>query len=66
MGHDTARGDYGDRGLSLEFFPKLARMIFNCAQEVCSGKLIIGSHGGAVREICNYVFPKVLQILAGE
>jgi acetoin utilization deacetylase AcuC-like enzyme len=66
LGHDTAQGDYGDRGLTPEFFPRLAREIKQAAGEVCGGRYLILTHGGARADIAEYIFPKIIEILAEE
>jgi len=66
LGHDTARGDYGDRGLSRDFFPVLARETKQCADEVCEGRYLIITHGGSRRDVAEYIFPSIAEILAKE
>ncbi|NHI93477.1 MAG: hypothetical protein EAX96_13400 [Candidatus Lokiarchaeota archaeon] len=63
LGHDTARGDYGSRGLSKDFFLKLVQLIKDEA-ECCSGRYLINTHGGSNLEICEYIFPRIIQILS--
>ena len=64
MGHDTARGDYGDRGLSQDFFPQLVREVKECADRLCQGRYVVGLGGGSRADIAEYITPKVVQILA--
>lgn len=66
LGHDTAIGDYGDRGLSRDFFPALALETKQCAEEVCGGRYLIITHGGSRPDIAEYVFPRIAEILAKE
>jgi len=66
LGHDTARGDYGDRGLSREFFPVLARETKECAEDVCGGRYLIITHGGSRPDVAEYIFPRIAEILAKE
>jgi acetoin utilization deacetylase AcuC-like enzyme len=63
LGHDTAQGDYGSRGLSKTFYPKLVKLIKKSA-DICKGKYLINTHGGASVSICEFVYPKVIEILA--
>ncbi len=63
LGHDTARTDYGNRGLSLNFFPRLVTRMKKTAKDVCGGKYIVGSHGGARRDVCERVFTDAIKIL---
>jgi acetoin utilization deacetylase AcuC-like enzyme len=64
LGHDTCQGDYGDRGLSRSFFPRLAEEVKGCADEVCGGRYLVITHGGFLAEVSEFVFPRVLRILA--
>ncbi len=65
LGHDTAQGDYGDRGLSKEFFLDLVRLINETAKEVCEGRYLITSMGGDRVDLADYIFPNAVKILAG-
>ncbi len=64
FGHDTCRGDYGDRGLSEDFFLKLARKVKGFTEEVCGGRYIIITHGGKRKDVAEYIFPEIIRILA--
>lgn len=64
LGHDTARGDYGDRGLSPEFYPKLVREIKDLARRICSGRYIVGLGGGARADLAEYITLRAVRILA--
>ncbi len=64
LGHDTCQGDYGDLGLSPEFFIDLAGEVNQCAREVCQGRYLIVTHGGCRAEVAEYISPEILQILA--
>jgi acetoin utilization deacetylase AcuC-like enzyme len=66
LGHDTCQGDYGDRGLTPEFFPRLAGEIKQAALEVCEGRYLILTHGGARADVAEYIFPRIIEILAEE
>ncbi len=66
LGHDTARGDYGDRGLSRDFFLELVKMVKSAANEVCEGRYLINTHGGSSLSICEYIHPRIIKILADE
>jgi acetoin utilization deacetylase AcuC-like enzyme len=63
LGHDTAVGDYGNRGLSKEFFIELVRKIKR-ASKICNGKYLINSHGGSNLDVCEYIFPRIIEVLA--
>jgi acetoin utilization deacetylase AcuC-like enzyme len=64
FGHDTCEGDYGDRGLTQAFFPLLAEEVKKCADEICEGRYVIITHGGYLREVAEYIFPRIVEILA--
>lgn len=65
LGHDTCRGDYGDRGLSKEFFPWLAAEVRACAEKICGGRYLVLTHGGDRADVAEYIFPRIIEILAG-
>jgi len=64
FGHDTCDGDYGDRGLSPEFFPRLAERIKELAEEVSQGRYVIITHGGARKDVAERIFPEIVRLLA--
>lgn len=64
LGHDTCRGDYGDRGLTQDFFIELVRRVKDLALDVCNGKYIVISHGGARGDVAEYIFPRIIRVLA--
>ena len=64
FGHDTCDGDYGDRGLSPEFFPRLARLLKELADEICGGRYIVITHGGSRKDVAEQIFPEIARILA--
>ncbi len=66
FGHDTCEGDYGDRGLTPEFFPRLATEISRCAREICQGKYLVLTHGGYRADVAEYIFPRIIEILAAQ
>lgn len=66
FGHDTCQGDYGDRGLTPGFFPQLAREINELAREECGGRYLVLTHGGYLYEVADFIFPKIIEILAGK
>lgn len=65
FGHDTCQGDYGDRGLTPNSYPRLAQLVKECADSVCEGRYVVITGGGFRRDVAEYVFPKVLRVLAG-
>ncbi|TFF86062.1 MAG: hypothetical protein EU551_02680 [Promethearchaeota archaeon] len=64
LGHDTAKGDYGSRGLSKDFFLDLVKLVKNKAEEICEGRYLINTHGGSNRSICEYIHPRIIRILS--
>ena len=63
LGHDCARGDYGDRGVTRDFFPRLVREVKDLADEVCHGRYIVGLGGGSRFDIAEYITPRIVKIL---
>ena len=64
LGHDTAQGDYGEIGLTRSFFLNLAQTVKSCAEEVCNGRYLIITHGGFRVDVAEYIFPRIVEILA--
>ncbi len=64
LGHDTAIGDYGNRGLSRDFFLELVKLVKNSAERICDGHYLINTHGGSNRSICEYIHPRIIRILS--
>ncbi|KXA99582.1 hypothetical protein AKJ41_05220 [candidate division MSBL1 archaeon SCGC-AAA259O05] len=64
FGHDTHRDDYGNRGLSESFFPKLAKLMRDFADEICDGKYLLIDGGGANTEVGERIWPDIIEILA--
>ncbi|MHA1299806.1 MAG: hypothetical protein ACTSO9_10255 [Candidatus Helarchaeota archaeon] len=65
LGHDTCVGDYGDRGVSRDFFLKLVQLLNQTAMEICDGRLAITTMGGDSVEVADYIFPNIIRILSG-
>jgi acetoin utilization deacetylase AcuC-like enzyme len=64
LGHDTCQGDYGDIGLTPEFFIDLVKMVKQSAEEICEGRYLIITGGGSRRDVAEFIFPKIAEILA--
>ncbi len=64
LGHDTCEGDYGDRGLTPDLFPVLAKLIKDIADKTCEGRYIVITHGGARADVAKRIFPEIARILA--
>ena len=48
----------------MEFFIKLAELVNNAAKEVCEGRYVIITQGGTRADVAEYIFPKIVKILA--
>lgn len=64
LGHDTCEGDYGDIGLTPEFFIDLVEIVKECAEEICEGRYLIITGGGSRRDVAEFIFPRIAEILA--
>ncbi len=64
LGHDTCEGDYGDIGLTQDFFIELVKEVKRCAEEVCKGRYLIITGGGSRRDVAEYILPRIAEILA--
>lgn len=64
LGHDTCEGDYGDIGLTQEFYVDLVLSLKELADEICDGRLMVISGGGARRDVAEYIFPRIADILS--
>ncbi len=64
LGHDTCSGDYGDRGLTKDFFIQLVKEVKSLAEDVCHGRYIIITMGGARPDISEYIHPPMIDILS--
>ncbi len=65
LGHDTCQGDYGDRGVTKNYFLKLVKLINQAAIEICGGRLAITTMGGDRVDVADYIFPRIIEILSG-
>jgi acetoin utilization deacetylase AcuC-like enzyme len=65
FGYDATRGEYGDKGLTMDCHPKLARIIKDAADSVCEGRLITILCGGSGRAVATYTIPRIIRCLAG-
>jgi acetoin utilization deacetylase AcuC-like enzyme len=66
LGYDTCRGDYGDRGLTPDFFPKLASKVKDFADRACQSRYLIAIMGGASPQTANYIIPEIVRALLSE
>lgn len=64
LAHDICQGDYGNRGVTREFPPRLVEEVKNKVERVCGGKYLVVTHGGARADMAEYIFPRVIENLA--
>lgn len=63
FGFDTHRGEYGDLGLSIDAYLKIAVMMRTLAEQTCGGRLEVVLGGGSRRDIARKVIPPIIQVL---
>ncbi len=63
FGHDTHKDDYGSRGLSDDFFIELAKKMKEFSAKISGGKYVLIDGGGANREVTEYIFPRIIEVL---
>ncbi len=64
FGYDATQGEYGDKGLTKDSHPRIARIIKEAADRVCQGKLIAILCGGSSRYLATYTIPRIIDCLA--
>ncbi|MFC1990447.1 histone deacetylase, partial [Chloroflexota bacterium] len=64
FGYDATQGEYGDKGLTRDCHPKLARVFKEAADKVCQGMLITILCGGSGRTVATYTIPRIITCLA--
>lgn len=64
LGYDTCQGDYGDRGLTPDFFPRAVEELKNLAEKHCNGKIVVISMGGARPDLARTIIPSTIEVLA--
>ncbi len=64
FGYDATQGEYGDKGLSKDCHPQIARIVKGVADRVCQGRLIVILCGGSSREVAIYTIPRIISHLA--
>ncbi|MFH2011987.1 MAG: histone deacetylase [Pseudomonadota bacterium] len=64
FGYDATRGEYGDKGITMDCHVELARLFKSVADEVCEGRLIVILCGGSGRATATYVIPKIIASMA--
>ncbi|MFC1914322.1 histone deacetylase [Chloroflexota bacterium] len=64
FGYDATQGEYGDKGLSRDCHPELARIIKEVADRVCQGRLVVILCGGSSRAVATFTIPRIIGVLA--
>lgn len=64
FGHDNHHDDYGDRGLTSEFFPELAGLINDFSKLICDGKYVMIDGGGMNHDVGKIIWPEIIKILS--
>ena len=64
FGYDATQGEYGDKGLTRDCHPRLARLLKEVADKVCQGRLITILCGGSGRTVATYTIPRIIDCLA--
>ncbi|MFC2035116.1 hypothetical protein ACFLUJ_03220 [Chloroflexota bacterium] len=63
FGYDTTLGEYGDKGLTRDCHPALAKLIKEVADRSCQSRLITILCGGADRAVATYTIPRIIDYL---
>lgn len=64
FGYDATRGEYGDKGLTMDCHIELAKTIKEAADRACGGRLITILCGGSGRATATYTIPGIISCLA--
>jgi acetoin utilization deacetylase AcuC-like enzyme len=64
MGMDTHKGSYGTQALTEKAYPRMAKIMKACADEVCRGRLIVKTCCNAPPYAASYVTPRVVDCLS--
>ena len=63
FGHDTHIGDYGDIGLSVRDYIKIARILKDLAKRICNEKLVVVLGGGSIPDIARESTLAIIRVL---
>jgi len=63
LGYDTCQGDYGDRGLTPAFFPRLVAKVKAFTDRVCGGRYLIAIMGGSNPQTASLIIPEMVRVL---
>lgn len=64
FGHDTHRDDYGNRGLTREFFPRLAEQVLCLADRTSGGRYVVIDGGGANHLVGQEIMLELIGVLS--
>ncbi len=64
FGHDTHEGDYGDIGLTVRDYIKMAEILVALAEEICNGRIIVVLGGGSSPRIATESCLAIIEELA--
>ena len=64
FGYDATKGEYGDKGLTMDCHPRLAAIIKAVADKVCQGRMVTILCGGSGRAVATYTIPRIIDCLA--
>lgn len=64
MGMDTHIDSYGTQALTEKAYPRMAKIMKACADEVCGGKLIVKTCCNAPPYAASYVTPRIVDCLS--
>jgi acetoin utilization deacetylase AcuC-like enzyme len=64
MGMDTHVDSYGTQALTERVYPRMAKIMKACADEVCGGKLIVKTCCNAPPYAASYVTPRIVDCLS--
>ena len=64
FGHDTHEGDYGDIGLTVREYVKMADILIGLAEEICSGRIVVVLGGGSSPRIATESCLAIIEKLA--
>ncbi|MCS7122045.1 MAG: histone deacetylase [Archaeoglobaceae archaeon] len=63
FGHDTHIGDYGDIGMTVKDYVKMAKKLKKLAEEVCYGKIVVVLAGGSDPDVARESTLEIIKVL---
>lgn len=64
FGHDTHEGDYGDIGLTVKGYVRMAEILIGLAEEICNGRIVVVLGGGSSPRIATESCLAIIEELA--